>query len=90
MLEFFMLFLAVFLNFVAENTRETSAEHEREKQNMHRSCTLNFTRILLFLQIKYMPASAKKKIVIIYMIILVVIFLSRQTYTCEKSLPNPF
>jgi len=30
-LEFFMLFLAVFLGFVAENIRETSAEHEREK-----------------------------------------------------------
>ena len=32
LLEFFMLFLAVFLRFVAENIRETSAEHEREKQ----------------------------------------------------------
>ncbi len=31
-LEFFMLFLAVFLGFVAENIRETGAEHEREKQ----------------------------------------------------------
>lgn len=27
-----MLFLAVFLGFVAENVRETSAEHERERQ----------------------------------------------------------
>src|SRR4029079_15926881 len=32
LLEFFMLFLAVFLGFVAENVRETSVEHEREKQ----------------------------------------------------------
>ena len=32
LLEFFMLFLAVFLGFVAENIRETKAEHEREKQ----------------------------------------------------------
>ena len=31
-LEFFMLFLAVFLGFVAENIRETNAEHEHEKQ----------------------------------------------------------
>jgi len=31
-LEFFMLFLAVFLGFVAENIRETSVEHEHEKQ----------------------------------------------------------
>jgi hypothetical protein len=32
LLEFFMLFLAVFLGFVAENVRETSVEHERETQ----------------------------------------------------------
>jgi len=32
LLEFFMLFFAVFLGFVAENVRETSVEHEREKQ----------------------------------------------------------
>jgi len=32
MLEFIMLFLAVFLGFVAENIRETSLEQEREKQ----------------------------------------------------------
>ncbi len=32
LLEFFMLFLAVFLGFVAENIRETSVEHEREKE----------------------------------------------------------
>jgi len=31
-LEFFMLFFAVFLGFVAENVRETTVEHEREKQ----------------------------------------------------------
>src|SRR5215510_665779 len=32
LLEFFMLFLAVFLGFVAENIREISVEHEHEKQ----------------------------------------------------------
>ncbi len=31
-LEFVLLFFAVFLGFVAENIRETSVEHEREKQ----------------------------------------------------------
>lgn len=31
-LEFFMLFLAVFLGFIAENIRETKVEHERENQ----------------------------------------------------------
>jgi hypothetical protein len=34
LLEFIMLFLAVFLGFVAENIRETSVEHEREKEYM--------------------------------------------------------
>ena len=33
-LEFFMLFLAVFLGFVAENIRENISKHEREKQLM--------------------------------------------------------
>jgi hypothetical protein len=32
LLEFAMLFLAVFLGFVAENIRESSVEHEREKE----------------------------------------------------------
>lgn len=32
LLEFFMLFLAVFLGFVAENIRESIVEHEREKK----------------------------------------------------------
>lgn len=32
LLEFFMLFLAVFLGFIAENIRETIVEHEREKK----------------------------------------------------------
>src|SRR5665213_2369444 len=32
LLEFIMLFLAVFLGFVAENIRETSVEHGREKE----------------------------------------------------------
>jgi hypothetical protein len=32
LLEFFMLFLAVFLGFIAENIRETNVEHEREKE----------------------------------------------------------
>jgi len=35
MLEFFMLFLAVFLGFVAENVRETLAEKHREKEYVH-------------------------------------------------------
>ena len=34
LLEFFMLFLAVFLGFVAENIRETSVESHREKEYM--------------------------------------------------------
>ena len=34
LLEFFMLFLAVFLGFVAENIREDSVEKHREKQFM--------------------------------------------------------
>ena len=34
LLEFLMLFLAVFLGFVAENIRETSVEHDREKEYM--------------------------------------------------------
>ena len=32
LLEFFMLFLAVFLGFVAENIRESSVEHHKEKE----------------------------------------------------------
>src|SRR5262245_26173019 len=32
LLEFFMLFLAVFLGFIAENTREHIVEHQREKK----------------------------------------------------------
>src|SRR6476659_1817814 len=32
LLEFFMLFLAVFLGFVAENIRETNVEHTHEKE----------------------------------------------------------
>ena len=39
LLEFFMLFLAVFLGFVSENIRETSVEHEHEKQ---------YAKLLLF------------------------------------------
>ncbi|HUS01694.1 MAG TPA: hypothetical protein VMY77_08205 [Chitinophagaceae bacterium] len=35
LLEFFMLFLAVFLGFVAENTRENIVERKREKHYMH-------------------------------------------------------
>jgi hypothetical protein len=34
LLEFFMLFLAVFLGFLAENWREHISEHEKEKQYM--------------------------------------------------------
>jgi hypothetical protein len=34
LLEFFMLFLAVFLGFVAENIRETSVERHREQEYM--------------------------------------------------------
>ena len=34
LLEFLMLFLAVFLGFVAENLRETSVEHDREREYM--------------------------------------------------------
>lgn len=34
LLEFFMLFLAVFLGFVAENVRENSVERHREKEYM--------------------------------------------------------
>jgi hypothetical protein len=35
LLEFFMLFLAVFLGFVAENIREHIVEKERGRQYMH-------------------------------------------------------
>ena len=35
LLEFLMLFLAVFLGFVAENIRETSVERHQEKEYMH-------------------------------------------------------
>ena len=35
LLEFFMLFLAVFLGFVAENIREISVERHREKEFIH-------------------------------------------------------
>ena len=35
LLEFFMLFLAVFLGFVAENIREQTVEHHREKVYIH-------------------------------------------------------
>src|ERR1700704_3755326 len=35
LLEFFMLFLAVFLGFVAENIRETSVERHQEKEYMN-------------------------------------------------------
>ncbi len=35
LLEFFMLFLAVFLGFVAENIRENSVERHREKEYIH-------------------------------------------------------
>ncbi len=34
LLEFFMLFLAVFLGFIAENIREKNVEHHREKEYM--------------------------------------------------------
>jgi len=46
LLEFFMLFLAVFLGFVAENVRETTVEREGRKSTpVH--YTQNFMRILL-------------------------------------------
>src|ERR1700751_1530020 len=35
LLEFFMLFLAVFLGFVAENVREHLVESNKEKEYMH-------------------------------------------------------
>jgi len=35
LLEFLMLFLAVFLGFIAENIREHSVEKERAKQYIH-------------------------------------------------------
>ncbi|MGC4038806.1 MAG: hypothetical protein QM764_22805 [Chitinophagaceae bacterium] len=38
LLEFFMLFLAVFLGFIAENIREESVEHHREKEYIHSIC----------------------------------------------------
>ena len=41
LLEFFMLFLAVFLGFVAENQREHNVEHEREEKYIQSlSCEL--------------------------------------------------
>src|SRR6201989_2741559 len=35
LLEFFMLFLAIFLGFLAENLREQIVEHHREKVYIH-------------------------------------------------------
>ncbi len=35
LLEFIMLFLAVFLGFIAENIRESSVEHQKEKEYIH-------------------------------------------------------
>src|SRR5689334_25333071 len=35
LLEFIMLFLAVFLGFLAENLREQNVEHHREKEYIH-------------------------------------------------------
>ncbi len=38
LLEFIMLFLAVFLGFIAENIRESFAEHNQEKEYIHSLC----------------------------------------------------
>jgi hypothetical protein len=52
LLEFCMLFLAVFLGFVAENIRENYIERHREKQYMHslvqelKFDTVNYQRVL--------------------------------------------
>ena len=52
LLEFFMLFLAVFLGFVAENVRETIVEKERSKQYIESFCndlekdTATFSKII--------------------------------------------
>ena len=52
LLEFFMLFLAVFLGFIAENIREHYVEHSREKEyiiseiNDLRSDTAQFNRVI--------------------------------------------
>lgn len=53
LLEFLMLFLAVFLGFLAENLREQSVEHHREKDYIHslvedlKSDTLQSNEILI-------------------------------------------
>lgn len=55
LLEFIMLFLAVFLGFLAENLREQSVEHHREKDYIHslvedlKSDTLQSNKILILL-----------------------------------------
>lgn len=52
LLEFIMLFLAVFLGFLAENLREQNVEHHREKEYIHslvedlKSDTLQATEVL--------------------------------------------
>ena len=53
LLEFFMLFLAVFLGFIAENIREKIVEHEREKKYAER----------LLLDLKTDSASFQKRII---------------------------
>ena len=50
-LEFLMLFLAVFLGFVAENVRETSVERGGRK-SMQGLYTMNFMLIQLLIHIK--------------------------------------
>ena len=52
-LEFLMLFLAVFLGFLAENLREQTVEHHREKEYIHslvedlKSDTLQSNEVLI-------------------------------------------
>ncbi|HUS01697.1 MAG TPA: hypothetical protein VMY77_08220 [Chitinophagaceae bacterium] len=61
LLEFFMLFLAVFLGFVAENYREHIAEHKREKEYLlsltgdlkNDTAALNYSISRLQADIKY-------------------------------------
>ena len=63
--EFFMLFLAVFCGFLAENFREQQVEHRREKQYMQSMIddlkldTTEFARKTRFLDTKLLPVLKK-------------------------------
>jgi hypothetical protein len=55
LLEFFMLFLAVFLGFLAENQREAMAEHHREEkfiQSLSSDLDADISRLQIIIQLR--------------------------------------